>query len=47
MSRKAVFLGPVEGSEASHFSTIGTTSASVKAPTMKNVKSAALANRDV
>ena len=37
--------GPVEGSDASHCSTIGTTSASVNAPAMKNVKSAALANR--
>ena len=36
---------PVDGSEPTYFATSGSTSSSLKAPTMKNVKSAALANR--
>ena len=47
MSLNAVRRGPVEGSEPSHFSTIGTTSVSVNAPTRKNVKSAALSKRSL
>ena len=45
MSRAAEVFFPVDGSDATHFSSSGVISASVNAPTKKYVKSAALPKR--
>jgi hypothetical protein len=45
MSRDAEVRRPVEGSEPTYRPSSGVTSSILNAPTMKNVKSAALAKR--